>query len=307
MTVRQRITLLVTPAALFAAIVVPMALAWDELPDSVASHWDLGGTPNGHMPPTVLLLLMGGILTAMWTAVGWSSRRMPFEARSFIAGLVGVGALLASITWLAVDANRGVADWTEAGDITGIHLALVFAIAVLGGLAGWFLAGPPAVERANRVMDGPTIALEPGMTPVWASRGRGLFIIVIGAVLVVIAMAIWSATSVVLLILSIPVLMFSEVRTTVANQGVVVSLGWLGIPSWTVPLDTIEGADVEDVRPMAYGGWGYRVRPGARAVVVRGGPGLRIRRTERPDLVLTVDDPETGAGLINALVARRTV
>lgn len=305
MTVRQRITLLTLPAALLAAIVIPMALAWDELPDSIASHWDLAGTPNGHMPPTALLLLVGGILVAMWAAVWFSSRRMPFEARSFTAGLVAVGALLAVVTWLTVDANQGVADWTEAGEITGLHLTLVFVIALLAGVAGWFLAGPADGHRPDSMTTGPMLDLEPGTTPVWSSRGRGPLLVVIGVALIVIAVAIWSVASVVLAFIAILVLMFAEVRATIAGKGIVVSMGWLGVPAWRVPLETIEGADVEEVRPMAYGGWGYRIRPGARAFVVRGGPGLRIRRFDRPALVLTVDDPETGAGLINALVARR--
>ncbi|OFW66447.1 MAG: hypothetical protein A2Z12_05315 [Actinobacteria bacterium RBG_16_68_21] len=50
-------------------------------------------------------------------------------------------------------------------------------------------------------------------------------------------------------------------------------------------------------------GEGYRVRPGTRAVVVRGGNPLRIRRADRPDLVLTADDGDRGAGMINGLLA----
>ena len=55
---------------------------------------------------------------------------------------------------------------------------------------------------------------------------------------------------------------------------------------------------------MSYGGWGYRVRPGVRAIVIRGGEGLRIGRTNKADLVVTVDDAATGAGLVNALLQR---
>src|SRR4030067_3201626 len=42
--------------------------------------------------------------------------------------------------------------------------------------------------------------------------------------------------------------------------------------------------------------------PGTRAVVVRGGNPLRIRRADRPDLVLTADDGDRGAGMINGLL-----
>ena len=81
-----------------------------------------------------------------------------------------------------------------------------------------------------------------------------------------------------------------------------VSMGWLGFPSWMVPLETITAARVEHVSPMAYGGWGYRMRPGVRGVIVRGGDSLRLERKDRADLVLTVDDPQSGAGLVNALI-----
>jgi hypothetical protein len=147
--------------------------------------------------------------------------------------------------------------------------------------------------------------LDPSTNPVWSGRGRGTVLIVIGLIMLSIAIALWSVVSLVLLAITLLVLVFSEVRATISSRGVVVSLGWLGIPSWLVPLQTISGAEIEDVSPLAYGGWGYRVRPGARGVIVRGGASLRLSRIDRPDLVLTVDDAERGAGVLNALLARR--
>ena len=67
-------------------------------------------------------------------------------------------------------------------------------------------------------------------------------------------------------------------------------------------MDVIERAEVEQVNPMAYGGWGYRLRPGVRAIVTRGGESLRLVRAEKADLVLTVDDAATGAGVINSML-----
>jgi hypothetical protein len=307
MTTRQRATLLALPALITVIIVLSMGLAWSELPDSMASHWDLGGSPNGHMPPAVLLLVLGGIFVAMWAAVWYSSVRMPFETRSFTAGLMAVGGLLATIQVIAIDVNRGVEDWTAAGEVTAVHIAVSLGVAAVSGVLAWYLAGPSERSGNEQTAAGPMLQLEPGTTPVWSSRGRGPVIVIVGVALLVAAVIVWGPASIVLALVSIPVLIFSEVRATAANKGVIVSLGWLGVPWWTVPLETIAGAEVEEVRPMAYGGWGLRVRPGARAVVVRGGAALRIRRFDRPDLVLTVDDPETGAGLINALVGQRTV
>ena len=88
MTHRQRWTVLLGPALVLAGIVLPMALTWDELPNSMATHWDLGGTPNGHMPPMALLLVLGGIFVAMWLAV-WYSARTSSRASSMDLVLAG--------------------------------------------------------------------------------------------------------------------------------------------------------------------------------------------------------------------------
>jgi hypothetical protein len=306
MTQRQKWTIVLIPGLLLAAIVIPMAVAWSEFPDSMATHWGFDGTPNGHMPPSVLILLMAGIVGAMWVAVWSAARRMPFEARSFIAGLIAVGGLLVVVTIVTVNANRGVAHWQDAGDFNGLHIVLAVIVAIALGAFGWWVAGPPAATRNNDlVVAGPMADLDPSTNPVWSGRGRGTVLIVIGLIMLSIAIALWSVVSLVLLAITLLVLVFSEVRATISSRGVVVSLGWLGIPSWLVPLQTISGAEIEDVSPLAYGGWGYRVRPGARGVIVRGGASLRLSRIDRPDLVLTVDDAERGAGVLNALLARR--
>jgi len=305
MTNRQKWMVALVPALLLTAIVLPTAVAWHELPDSMATHWGFNGTPNGHMAPSMLLLFVAGVFAAVWLGVWGASRRMPFEARSFTAGLVGIGGLLAAVQWIAVDLNRGIADWTEAGEFNGVHLLVALAAAMVLGTIGWLLAGPASpLEGSQARHTGPMLQLEPGTSAVWSGRGRGVVLIVIGASVLIAAVAIWSVVSLVLLAVALLVLVFSEVRATVSDAGVVVSLGWLGIPSWLVPLDTITAAEVEDVSPMSYGGWGYRVRPGVRGVIVRGGPSLRLRRQDRPDLVLTVNDAERGAGLVNALVTR---
>ena len=124
----------------------------------------------------------------------------------------------------------------------------------------------------------------------------------IGTVLIVVGVATWGWSTLVLILLGLLVLMFAEVRATVSRRGVVVSLGWLGVPSWTVPMSDISQAEIETVNPMAYGGWGYRLRPGVRALVTRGGGALRLVREGRADLVLTVDDAHTGAALINSML-----
>lgn len=296
----RQLTLGIVPAVLFVGLVAPVIVFWSDLPDPIAVHWGLDGRPDGSLARIGLLLLLGGIYLAMWAAVWRVSTRAPFDMPSFAAGLVGVGGLLVAVSWISVLANRDAADWTAAGDFTGLHVVVVVATGLAAGFVGWRLAGGRA-GYSRPTGEIPTIDLAADETAVWSGVGRGPVLVTTGIVILMIALALWNATSLALIAIAVLVLSFAEVRATVSERGVAVGLGWLGIPSWMVPMGAIERAEVEEVRPMAYGGWGYRLRPGVRALVTRGGPALRLVRADMPDLVLTVTDAETGAGVVNAL------
>lgn len=95
------------------------------------------------------------------------------------------------------------------------------------------------------------------------------------------------------------------VRVTVDARGLTLS-GLLGVPRYRVPLGRIAAADVVEVAPLAFGGWGLRLsRRGEVGVILRAGPGLRVDRIAGRPLVITVDDAATGAGLLRALLAQR--
>ncbi|MEA2002209.1 MAG: hypothetical protein U9N84_10060, partial [Actinomycetota bacterium] len=172
--------------------------------------------------------------------------------------------------------------------------------ATVAGLIGWLLAGGSAEGDHNATM--PTLDIGEPARAVWSGRGNGRLAQLVGVIAIVVGVGLWGWTSLVLLLVGLVVLVFAEVRVTVSNRGAVVSLGPLGVPSWTVPLSAITQAELETVTPMSYGGWGYRVRPGVRAIVTRGGEGLRLVREGQADLVITVDDAQTGAGLLNSML-----
>jgi hypothetical protein len=299
---RSWLTLAVVPALLLALIALPFALYWNDLPSPMATHWDLGGTPNGSMPPVVLLVLLVALYAAVVWAVARAVARTPSEAPSFIAGLFGIGGLLATVGWFSILANRQKDTWESASDFGVVEILVVVGVALVAGLVGWVLAGGRSVVRQPAAAAVPAIDLDRPAATVWYSRGNGLILQLGGAALIVIGLVTWGWTTIVLLGLGAVVLTFAEVRVTVAQRGAVVSLGWLGIPSWTVPMEAIDRAEVEQVNPMAYGGWGYRLRPGVRAIVTRGGESLRLVRPDKADLVLTVDDAATGAGVINSML-----
>ncbi len=302
---RTWLTLGLAPAMLLVVMVLPFGLFWSSLPDPMAIHWGLGGEPNGSAPPLVLLVLLVVLFIAMAVGVRRAAGRAPIEGASFVAGLFGVGALLAGVSWLSVLANRDVPQWTAADEVNLIAALGLIVLAVLSAWLGWEVAGGrSAAENAVR---GPSPTLdiaEPG-SAVWAGRGFGKLATSIALGVVVLGAITWGWTAVVLVGIGFVVFLFSVVRVTVSRRGAVISLGWWGFPSWTVPMESISRAEVEMVNPMAYGGWGYRVRPGVRAVVVRAGESLRLVRDDATDLVYTVDDAERGAGLINSIIAER--
>jgi hypothetical protein len=110
-------------------------------------------------------------------------------------------------------------------------------------------------------------------------------LIIIGSTLMLVGILLW---------------WFTSITVAVGPTGLKVRFGPLGWPVIRVPLDAVEDVSVEDVEPLAHGGWGYRVTPGVRAVVIRRGVGLRVTRTGRPDLVVTIDDEARAAGVLVA-------
>jgi hypothetical protein len=295
-----RLTLVVIPALLLAAIVAPFVLFWGDLPNPMAVHWNLSGTPDGSMPPLALAALLAVLFAAIWWAIGVAVSREPGEGPSFIAGLFFFGALMAAVQWTAVLANRDIAEWRAADEFGWFQIALVVGAGLLAGAIGWFLAGGRVVAETHAQEEPITMDVDSdGM--LWSGSARGWVTTVAAAAVIIAGVIQWNWITVGLVVVGVVVLVFAEVRLTIGPSKAVISLGWLGVPWRTIPINTITRADVEDVSPLSYGGWGYRGRPGVRAFVIRKGEGIRLTRTGKPDLVVTVDDAARGTALINSM------
>jgi len=302
---RRLITFGIGPAVLLGAIVLPMALYWGDLPDPMAVHWDLSGNPDGSLPPMVLLVGMAGVYVAIWWSVLQMVIRSPAETASFTAGLYAIGGLLAGIQWFVVLANRRIGGWQDADSIGWFELVIVLGDAALLAVAGWLLAGGRRARSRQPAVEPARLDVEHPEQVVWASRARNRVLTLLGLALIAGGFAFWGWPTVAFVLVGLVVLVFSEVRVTLGGPRVVVGLGWLGFPSWTIPMQEVSAGSIEQVLPLAYGGWGYRIRPGVRAIIVRRGEALRLGRTGKPDLVVTVDGAEAGAGLVNALAGSR--
>ncbi len=310
--VRPRPVELAVPlAAVAVAALLPFPYV-DRLPDPVATHWGFSGLPDGRMPRLVdhVALLAITALVALVPLAAAARADRP-SARVLVGLAHGGGAMLALLRWWTLEANDGAASWRGAGPVTLGDVGAGLVLAVPVGLLGWWLARrrpllPPTARRVDPVV------LEPGDAVVWVGRqvaGPALVLpvaaVVLGAVLAA------GAPGPVLVVVgplgaaALALATFARVAVTISERGVDVRLGPLRWPRLRIALPDVTSVAVEEVEPMAFGGWGYRVVPGARAVVVRRGEALRIGRRGRADLVVTVDGAEDAARVLGALTRPR--
>ncbi len=303
------------PALLLLAFVLPAVLWADRFPDPIASHWGPGGAPDGALPLTTALWLMASIWVAFWVGLLVLLRVRQVggtEARVLVAVVYWAGTLLALVWLLGLRANLDVATWEQARDLAPWQPFAAMIAAVPVGLLGWWLASDrpatpsPAGEPVEPHLP-PT-----GATAVWTGTATNPPIAAVAVapflVALVVALVVESAWTALAISAGVAVVVgsiASRVRVVVGPAGVRIVMGWLGWPRRRLGHDEITEVRVEDVVPLRYGGWGFRLLPGAQAHVVRRGPGIRLVREGRSDVVVTVDDAEVGAAVIAGHLAER--
>jgi hypothetical protein len=153
----------------------------------------------------------------------------------------------------------------------------------------------------------------PGERVTWTGRARlawwlPLVLIAIGVVVAVSARSAAGALPSAVLLLVY--LAFGWIRVSVDARGVRIRYGLLPRPVTSVPLDQIGQAERIDLRPLEWGGWGYR---GSRkafrraAVVLRSGDAIKLKLTDGSEFAVTVDDAATGVALLAGLLAGKDV
>lgn len=324
MTFRARFLLATTTwTILVAAVHLAIVLAYrTRLPEPTATHWGPSGAPDDSMPfwgfaavGLVLWLFIG--LPSLRFAIRGSVLRRRQSRAGLGAVLSGGGLFVIGLTALTVWANLDVGHWRAARPI-GWQVIVVIAVAVLAGWVGWFLAyrGPhdPPEPPIRRL---PVVRVRAGEKAVWVSSAAspGLaamsYALLLLAVLLALAMAwglpasVWFGVGV-LSAVGLACLFVSSVGVHVSDQGLAIAFGPLRWPVRRVPLGKIDRAWGEERQPSQVGGWGYRGLPGNSTIMIRGGPCLVVRYTSGGELGMSVDDPDHGAALLNALIGGRT-
>lgn len=291
MTRSRAVALVVVAAAVVAA---GGWAAGSGLPSPIAVHWSLAGHPDGSASHAVGLALAPLLVLLLGIAAAYSGE----VASPALAWAVASGAVLQA---MLVVANRGHADWHRAR-VAPVALLLVVGVPLAVAALVARVVPPPAVSG-----DAPSLGLRAGERAAWHGEARNALLLWAGAALGVAALAVRPPRWPVLLFVALALVDCALVRVSVSAERVRVALGPWGWPRLRVRTADVVRATAEDVRPMANGGWGYR---GSRrlfkraAVVVRGGEGLVLALRDGTRLVVTVDDAETAAGLVNDLAAR---
>jgi hypothetical protein len=302
----------VVPLAWLVVAVAPFLLAWQHLPEPIASHWTLFGRPNGAMPRISVLAIHGGaaFLAAIAAFVATRERDHARGTGASVGLATSIGTLFAGISIAVVITNYGVATWQDAHQTPIVILIAPAAACIAAALA----------SRSARTLDAPptalsslpTIGLGPTERAAWLGRARNK-LFSIGAI-VSIASSITAyalsqvSTAIKFGLIGVVLVFVSELHLFIDERGLAITFGPLGWPRIRVKLAEIRSARRLDIAPMKHGGWGYRGSLtifGRAAAIVRGGDGIELQLEGNRTLLVSTDDAGVAAGLLNDLVRRR--
>lgn len=307
-----------------AIVGIAFMIAWlPDLPNPVATHWSGGDKPDGFGAAIAYPILLG--LTVLpFTSIIGGLLALTSEGRSvnvmvkFFAVLTPwFSILLTGILVGSLAGQRGLASAVDAPNPGWVVAASAVAATVIAA-AAWFVL-PKAVrfDRSAGVTKVQPLELAAGERAVWvrsASTPRWFAWVFVGlGVLMFGSVGIGVSTSggrswptLIIPVVVIVILIGSFAWTVRVDQRGLLVRGVFGVPSFRVPLADVVSAQVIDVEAVRdYGGWGIRFGLGHRlGIILRSGEALEVRRTSGRAIVVTVDDAESAAALLEALVRR---
>ncbi len=289
--------------------------------DVIATHWNRAGEVDGAGKVTELLLVLSLMAGApAGVVVALVAFRAPLRRGSMLlSALTGfttfLGTLAVCVSWSVAALNQGVTHYQEAAPMRGTHVALVVALPLLSGAgaarAARFLWPTSGREAA---LD-PSLHLAPGEREIWlgwASSSAWLWIGLPLCLALAWAFVVGRAGPLPVVLLAVVALVidaFSVLRVTVDRRGLSIRYGHLGLVHQSISLEKVDSARALDIRPMDHGGWGYRgslFLLGKAALVVRRGEGIEVTLRAGRKFLVTVDDAQTGAALLNGLVEQQS-
>ncbi|MGW5387425.1 hypothetical protein [Nocardia sp. NPDC003963] len=298
--------------------IVLLAAAADRLPDPLATHFAADGADGftGRIPTMFVSAGVGAGLALVFAAIlligvrrGTPPRRAGSAAdpvRLLVGTAWSVGGFVGVIMLAGTVANLDVADPAQV-TLSGWAFAIAALAGLVFGAAGW-LAAPASPVATDVPAPAEPIAIGRTERVSWTRRAAspwmllaGVVAVLMGVVLGVVAQPL---AGVLLVLSGVLLAHLALIRVVVDRRGLTVGTGPLGWPRWRLRPEDITEVSAEGISPLRYGGYGIRVIPGATAVVLRAGPGIVVTRRSGRRFVVSVDDAETGAGVLAGVVAR---
>lgn len=296
------------------ALAVDIALftmARRRLPDRMATHFTLAGEADGFTGRGVFITVSAVLLTTVAGTMAVLLARARTRSVWLLVTAYAVAGLMGSVFVSVQLVNHGAYDDVSAVRLPPWHLAIALGVASACAGAGRLAARTlPPVEPAPASAQDTRLDLADGELAAWA-RGTGSWPLAItGLALTAGAFALIPFAGLLaacpLVLGGLLSLCFARLHVTVGRQGLTLTPGRLPWPRIRLPLDAMTHASHRDVSALGdFGGWGYRIRPGASGVILRSGPALVVRRAGGREFAVTVDDAATAAALLNTLIARR--
>jgi hypothetical protein len=317
MTTDRRPTHALIASAALAPVVaaVGTGLAYavrDLVPDPVAVHWGLHGEPDRWQPFGAAVVTAAVITMVMPLALVGLGALMHRSARGPLAAVAGgLAVFLGGVLFGGLVAQRpGQVPQAFPPQWAVPTLLLTALVAV--GLWRWGRPTPPEVTGAREPLPADAPRLDVTPTPGLGWRGGGrlrggptlALAVVVALPLVWVALAGFAWVWLLALALGALLALTLSARVTVDTSGLRVSSAGL---SWSrVPLERVASAGTTTVSPLReFGGWGWRIGvDGRRGYVTRAGAALVVHRIGEPDVVVTVDDADEAAAVLNTLAAR---
>ncbi len=317
---RFRLVALVLPLVIVGAGAAVQVLLIPSLPDPVAIHWGVDGTPDGFAPAWVAIAMFAVVAAVVPLSISLLAVR---ELRAGGGGPTYrfLGALaLALSTFVTVLGTASLAvqrDLATARAAPGIGPYLVAAAAAAGasGVVGWLLLPAQAAVVHPRVRV-PAVAVAGDADVQWSRTTtpahHGSILAGAGVVLVAGVVGCWivAPLTVAVIVTGLAVVLAGVVAaltsfTVRVDRGGLSVRSSLGMPRFVVPVADVVTAAVTTVDPIGqFGGYGLRGTPRRFGVIVRRGEALVVTRTDGRELTVTVEDATTAAGLLNALRSR---
>lgn len=301
----------VLPGVIVVVAVVPWLLWFDRLPDPLAIHWS-GSRPEGTASRVAALGLSVVPAAVAAVALVMFVRRRPTPAKGLWVFLSSfLGALSAAMSSLTVMFNLDAASWQDASlEWWALVLAVAAPIAIGTLAVAWTTLPPAPPGEALVPATGPSTVLlvGPGEQGAWSGTARSRWAwpfagVFLAAAVVFAFVGSWWVAALSAFLAAIAGL-FVTVRVTTDDYGLRVRPGGVRWPSVHISLQRIASAEAIDVRPMRWGGWGYRgsLRLMRQAAwVLRAGPGIKLTLTNGSVFVVTVDGADTGTAVLNDL------